>query len=172
MKDQIKEMDLELERYHKNNANLELRISDPNLKLDGLNRELVSQRKKLNDADNMMKRFRTDLHEAIQHIQEPKQLKDSVKYLFQKYVTQQVQTTGLEVDIEREYNRQREYLERSVASLRKKLNKDSELHRADNIRILQENVSLIREINELRREIKTLKQQQQKKDLMVSKKPS
>ena len=36
-----------------------------------------------------------------------------------------------------EYARQREHLERSVASLRKKLSKDTEIHRADNIRVMQ-----------------------------------
>jgi hypothetical protein len=41
-------------------------------------------------------------------------------------------------------SRQREHLERSVASLRKKLSKDTEIHRADNVRIMQENVMLIK----------------------------
>lgn len=43
----------------------------------------------------------------------------------------------MDADIQREYARQREHLERSVASLRKKLAKDSEIHRADNVRIMQ-----------------------------------
>ena len=43
----------------------------------------------------------------------------------------------MDADIQREYSRQREHLERSVASLRKKLEKDNEIHRADNVRIMQ-----------------------------------
>ena len=43
----------------------------------------------------------------------------------------------MDQDIQQEYSRQREHLERSVASLRKKLAKDSEIHRADNVRIMQ-----------------------------------
>ena len=39
MKEQIKDMDQELERYHKNNSSLELTISDLKLKLDGTPRE-------------------------------------------------------------------------------------------------------------------------------------
>ena len=42
-----------------------------------------------------------------------------------------------ETDMHSEYARQREHLERSVASLRKKLSKDTEIHRADNIRVMQ-----------------------------------
>merc|ERR1711924_500799 len=58
------------------------------------------------------------------------------------------------------YNRQRTYLEKSVDSLKRKLAKDSEVHRIDNMRIMQENVSLIRVINDLRREINFLKHEQ------------
>ena len=36
MKEQIKEMDHELERYHKNNANLDLTIADFKMKTNGL----------------------------------------------------------------------------------------------------------------------------------------
>ena len=42
-----------------------------------------------------------------------------------------------ERDMGSEYARQREHLERSVASLRKKLAKDTEIHRKDNIRVMQ-----------------------------------
>jgi hypothetical protein len=38
--------------------------------------------------------------------------------------------------------------------LKYKLSKDSEIHKADNIRIMQENVTLIKEVNDLRRELK------------------
>eukprot|EP00951_Prasinocladus_malaysianus_P048765 scaffold662198_cov50-Prasinocladus_malaysianus.AAC.1 len=63
----------------------------------------------------------------------------------------------MEEDIQWEYNRQREYLEKTVDNLKRKLSKDMDLHRTDNMRIMQENVALIKEINELRREIKALK---------------
>ena len=49
----------------------------------------------------------------------------------------QSETASVDADIQKEYARQREHLERSVASLRKKLVKDTEIHRADNVRIMQ-----------------------------------
>ena len=49
----------------------------------------------------------------------------------------QAETASVDADIQKEYARQREHLERSVASLRKKLTKDTEIHRADNVRIMQ-----------------------------------
>lgn len=51
-------------------------------------------------------------------------------------------------------------MEKAVDSLKRKLAKDSEVHRIDNLRITQENVSVIREINDLRREINFLKHEQ------------
>lgn len=160
MKEQIKEMDHELERYHKNNANLDLTISDLRLKLDGLQKEVLVQRKTIQDREASIQRFHHDLHATTQAIQDPKHLKEAVKKLYQKHVTDHVDEAEIDEDIQKEYNRQREYLERSVESLKRKLHKDMELHRTDNMRIMQENVSLIKEINELRREVKQARQQQ------------
>merc|ERR1712139_10739 len=112
---------------------------------------------------------KNDLHECVQFIQEPKQLKESVTNLFKKYVPHGIKKQELDSDIQREYNRQREYLEKSVESLKRKLAKDSEVHRQDNMRIMQENVSLIREINDLRKEINFLKHERQQQRLNVSK---
>jgi hypothetical protein len=53
-----------------------------------------------------------------------------------------------------EYARQRQYLEKTVESLKKKLAADVETHRVEGLRVMQQNVALIKEINELRREIK------------------
>eukprot|EP00069_Balaena_mysticetus_P003368 bmy_16613T0 len=113
------------------------------------------------DLEALVKRFKTDLHNCVAYIQEPRQLKEKVRALFEKYVQRadMVEITGLNSDLQQEYTRQREHLERSLATLKKKVVKESELHRADYVRIMQENVSLIKEINELRRELKFTRSQ-------------
>merc|ERR1719454_104419 len=93
----------------------------------------------------------------MQFTTEPKQLKEVVAVLYRKYVQGGTKKLDLDTDQQKEYNRQRDYLEKSVDSLKRKLEKDSQVHRIDNMRIMQENVSLIREINDLRREINALK---------------
>jgi cilia- and flagella-associated protein 57 len=90
-------------------------------------------------------------------MQDGKELSRKVKVLYQKYISNPVVTKPLDEGIQKEYQRQRDYLEKTVQSLKHKLDKDAQLHRADNLRIMQENVALIKEINELRREIKLLK---------------
>lgn len=54
-----------------------------------------------------------------------------------QYTLLQPEPTSVDADIQKEYARQREHLERSVASLKKKLTKDTEIHRLDNVRVMQ-----------------------------------
>merc|ERR1711957_100359 len=138
-------------------------------KQKNLQEEIVSQRKKMTDCQTIIKRFKNDLHECVQFIQEPRQLRESVTALYKKYVPNGIKKQELDSDIQREYNRQRDYLEKSIESLKRKLLKDSDVHRQDNMRILQENVQLIKEINVLRKEIDGLKRERQQQRLDVSK---
>lgn len=160
MKETIQKMDHELERYHKNNAKLDLTIQDLRDKLVGLQKDVMKQRKAISDRDGAIQSFQSDLHETSRLIQNPKQLAVSVKNLYQKHVTTAVEDKTLDEDIQKEYNRQREFLEKSIESLKRKLHKDMEMHRSDNMRIMHENVSLIKEINELRREMKLARQRE------------
>merc|ERR550537_1191726 len=160
MRQQIKAMDYELEEYQRKNKQLALDISQHQMKQRALVEEIKSQKKKLFGDLMLIKRFKLDLDECIAFASEPKHLKEAVAALFRKYVQSTVRTLDLDTDSQKEYNRQRTYLEKSVDSLKRKLAKDSEVHRIDNMRIMQENVSLIREINDLRREINFLKHEQ------------
>merc|ERR1712151_1361657 len=169
MKQQIQATDADLEDYHRKNKLLQVNIDQLQDKQRNLQKEIVTQRKKMTDCQTIIKRFKNDLHECVQFIQEPKQLRDSVTGLYKKYVPNGIKKQELDSDIQREYNRQRDYLEKSVESLKRKLLKDSDVHRSDNTRILQENVALIREINDLRREIDYLKKERQQQRLNVSK---
>merc|ERR1712224_930761 len=101
---------------------------------------------------------------------EPKLLHEKVTELHRKYVPNGVKRQELDQDIQKEYQRQKEYLEKSVESLKRKLQKDSEVHRQDNMRVMQENVSLIREINDLRKEINFLKHERQQQRLHITRK--
>ncbi|XP_071953863.1 cilia- and flagella-associated protein 57-like isoform X2 [Antedon mediterranea] len=160
MKDQIQEMESELERFHKQNTQLELNITELRQKLKATEKEMYMERQRVRDSEAVMKRFKTDLHNCVAFIQEPKKLKESIKQLYAKHVQDDTpESASVDGDIQREYSRQRKHLEQSVASLRKKLTKDTEIHRADNVRIMQENVSLIKEINDLRRELKIARTQ-------------
>ena len=103
--------------------------------------------------------MQVELHNTVGLIQEPAQLKESVVALYQNYfkIDEESLSKGggqFEGDAQDEYARQREHLERNVTALKKKLKKESEIHKSDNVRIMQENVTLIKEINDLRKELK------------------
>ncbi|XP_039739223.1 cilia- and flagella-associated protein 57 isoform X2 [Pteropus medius] len=161
MKEQIQEMEAELERFHKQNTQLELNITELWQKLRATDQEMRREKQKERDLEALVKRFKTDLHNCVAYIQEPRQLKEKVRGLFEKYVQRadMLEIAEMNTDLQQEYARQREHLERNLATLKKKVVKDSELHRTDYVRIMQENVSLIKEINELRRELKVTRSQ-------------
>uniref|UniRef100_A0A5F9C0V8 Cilia and flagella associated protein 57 n=1 Tax=Oryctolagus cuniculus TaxID=9986 RepID=A0A5F9C0V8_RABIT len=161
MKEQIQEMEAELEHFHKQNTQLELNITELWQKLRATDQEMRRERQKERDLEALVKRFKTDLHNCVAFIQEPRLLKEKVRALFEKYVQRadMVEIAGLNTDLQQEYARQREHLEKSLTTVKKKVVKEKELHRTDYVRIMQENVSLIKEINELRRELKFTRSQ-------------
>merc|ERR1712050_814931 len=167
MKKQTQAMDDELTAYMVKNKQLALDISQLQMKQRALQEEIKSQRRGLRDDLSLIKRFKLDLSDCMETIAEPKQLKESVAGLYRKYVQSGAKKLDLDTDMQKEYNRQRDYLEKSVDSLKRKLEKDSQAHHIDNMRIMQENVSLIREINDLRREINALKHERTAQELQA-----
>ena len=118
-------------------------IRDLRLKNEAIIKELNHQKKRAVKSETEIRKIRADLHDAMQLSQEPQKLKEKVKELYKEHVDVHVEEVAIDTDIQKEYNRQREYLERSVASLKKQLSKESEKHRQDNNKIMQENVALI-----------------------------
>ena len=158
MKNQITEMDKELERYNKSNTHLDLTIKDLRNKLLGMGQDVKRKQKAIEDRDSAIHSFQKDLHEAAKHVQTPKRLAEEVKSLYAKHMTQKIDDKPPDKDIQREYNRQREYLEKTIDQFKRKLAKDVETHKKDNMALMNQNVALIKEINELRRETKMLRQ--------------
>jgi len=164
-KEQINEMEAELERFHKANTSLELEKTTLKQKLRACETELHMQRQKVRDCRSVIKTIKIELHKCAGKIQEPSELKKSVTSLHAKYCSSaegapntknesQVDTSSAEEKAQQLMMRQREHLEGALHTLRTKMSKDNDVQRADHIRIMQENVHLIAEINELRKELK------------------
>uniref|UniRef100_H2ZKC7 Cilia- and flagella-associated protein 57 n=1 Tax=Ciona savignyi TaxID=51511 RepID=H2ZKC7_CIOSA len=117
----LPEMESELERFHKQNTQLELNIAELRQKLRATDKELHHERQRVRDSEAVSKRMKTDLHNCVGFLQDPKKLKECVKSVYETHVHDDAESTGVDKDIQKEYARQREHLERSVASLRKKL---------------------------------------------------
>merc|ERR1712097_28298 len=86
MKEQIKEMDQELEQYHKSNAALDLMIGELRLKLDGMSKELSQQKSLIKAGESYTRKFRRDLAMCAAGVEDQNDLKAGVKELYQRYV--------------------------------------------------------------------------------------
>jgi len=178
MRHQIKEMDLELEQYQKSNAALDLMIGELRLKIDGMQKEIDTQTEALEQGKLAADQCKLELHQAMQVLNDHHLLKNRVVEMYKSYIQSAADENGQPKEkkatkkdtdrdkqpethtgasVQREYNRQREYLEKSVESLKRKLTKDMKMHQADKMRLLRESVDLTNEINTLRRELHSLK---------------
>lgn len=69
-----------------------------------------------------------------------------------------VWSAGSEADLQAEYARQRQYLERTLDGLKRKAEKEAELRQMDRAKMFRENAVLVEEVNNLRREVKLIQQ--------------
>merc|ERR1712137_1436947 len=156
--EQIHEMESELERFHKSNTQLELALTESRQKLRAVDLELEQERLRVRDSKSLNTRILVELHDAVGYIQDPPKLTETVRTMYEKYgrfTGTAIQGVVQELDAQAELVRQREYLERNLSTIRDKLKKDSEIHRHENLRVLQDNTQLLQEINVLRRELKS-----------------
>ncbi|KAG6976230.1 hypothetical protein JG688_00001587 [Phytophthora aleatoria] len=160
MKTQIEEMDAELEQYHKSNAALDLMIGELRLKMDGMQKELNLQAAQVALGKALVRQVQTDLLGCAQLLDNKKALKVTVMALNKKY-EDGVTPDAKEPNSQAEYNRQREYLEKEVESLKRKIMKGIAISESELHRLQRENAILTTQVNELRREFHNVRMQTQ-----------
>ncbi|XP_029990136.1 cilia- and flagella-associated protein 57 [Sphaeramia orbicularis] len=174
MKERIQQLEEELVNLDKSNTHLKLSVSDLKLKLRTREKEMHKEMQKMKDLETQLQRLKSDLHDCVGVIQEPKKLKECVKMIHARYVQQTdvVLKSSVEEEIQEAFCRQREHLEKTVTSLKTRLEKSAEEHEKTYVKIMKENVTLITEINELRKELRSVRSQakEYKAQLIVSKK--
>jgi hypothetical protein len=162
--EQISQMEKELKEYEIKAAKDILSLKQLQLRSNGMEKEITLRVEDRVAVDSRLRKFKAELSE-VYSIEEPKALKNAVVQLYQRHVTSQLHTKAQRAaDDHKDYHRQRKYLEHSVDSLNDKLEKDMHVHKKENVRIMQENIALISEINELRREIQILRTTQRLKE--------
>ena len=77
------------------------------------------QRQKFRKASISHDVLCNDLHELVESIQNPIKLKDGTKHLYSTHVKEKIQAVEVNPDIQKEYGRQRQYLDRSVGVLKR-----------------------------------------------------
>lgn len=157
MKEQTNEMDQKLKKFNELNNQLGEFVNNLDSIQSTLNEEIKKKRSHISYQNVRIKQFKDDVYKAVQYIQNYGELKNQSTNLFNIYSTKDLKPPEIDPDIESEYKSQKKYLQKSVGMLKKNLEKDNEIHKQDNLRIMKENVDLIREINKLRKNIKDIK---------------
>jgi len=150
MKGQIKEMDRELEQFHKSNAQLDLMIGELRSKLDNMQGDILRQRKVIGDQVSLIRRCKSELHECAQVIQHPQALAERLSLLYQQHVQKELPKNEIDVNVQNEYGRHQAYLEQSLKTLKKKYNNDVKSHKQQNLKLMEENINIIQEISQQR----------------------
>lgn len=165
MKDRVMKMDGQLETYHKDNKQLQADVNSLKTTLRQKQADIAAQRTKARNARNALDELSRDMFALVQNIQDPEVLLKGTALLYKTHVTDVIEATVPDPVVSAEYSRQREHLESTMKSLKTKLQDETKSGKRDNTRIMQENVSLLKEIHKMRREIKALYQDQRQRDV-------
>ena len=158
LKKQTNDMDKNLRHYNKINANLGYIVDDLRTRQDHMQDLIKKNRAKRRFNDNQIKQFKNAVYWVVQYIDDFDQLKRVVNDNLYKFViTQEMKNVEIDPDIKKEYENQRRYLENSKNSLKKRLEKEQQIHKEDNMNIMRENIKLIKMISDLRAKVKELK---------------
>lgn len=168
LRNQLKDIENELERAKLVKKKLTAEIKSLELKNQAQQNELKKLKTRINENDRFKETIRSELHETVQMIQDPKLLKEHVKRLYHKYVTTSInaQNSGVEENVKDELEREKKHLEDTVKNLKKRLSKASDSTKSENMRIMNENILLINEINVLRKNNRDLLARLKEKDDM------
>lgn len=156
-KDQILDMEKELEGLEQSNSQLELKISELKDKYLGTDKELKLERNRCRAARSQVSRMSGDIFYVSGFLQKPIELKDEVLKLFHRYSDDKSLKQALELDaeVQNEFIRQREHLEKMIDHYKKK---DTTIEitasGAGDGKLLKENIKLLTELNKLRAELK------------------
>lgn len=173
-KERIFEMERELKLLQQQQLHSGLKLSELRDKFLGSEKELKVERVRSKNARAQLMRICSDIYKVSNYIQQsPEKLKEQVIALFHRYSNnlELKKTLQLDVEIQNEFLRQRDYFERMLKSESspqskgglKKTPRSGMDH--DTLKLLKENVTLITELNRLRAE---LKEKQSDNDRMKS----
>jgi chromosome segregation ATPase len=149
-----KDMDNQLKMCNNINSTLGMTVDSLRQKQDQMQAMITTSRKKIRDNEIYIQGFKTAVYWTVQYIDDHTQLKNAVLHQLYPYVKDTtMKNLEIDPDIKKEYANQKSYLMSSKASLQKRLEKEEQIHRQDNLNVMNENVKLIKEINTLREEV-------------------
>lgn len=155
LKDSIRNLQEELASLHKINEDLELQLHEVRDKLRIARQEIDREVHKNKRCQQMLRKIRIDILDASGLIQEPNALKTAVTNLYHKYSADEefLRSRKEEVDAQCELIKQKDRLEKTIASLKKQMVQDTSIDDKE-LKMMEENSMLIVELNAFREKLK------------------
>jgi chromosome segregation ATPase len=157
LKNETNEMDKNLRHYNKINANLGYIVDDLRIRQDHMVKLIKKNNNKIRMNENKIKDYKNRVYWVVQYIDDFDQLKNAVNQNLYKIVKdKEMKNVDIDPDIKKEYENQKRFLENSQNSLKRRLAREQEAHKQDNMNIMKENIKLIRMISNLRADVRRL----------------
>ena len=150
MRDQIKNMDAELEKYHNTNLSLDDMIGVLRIKVEEMQKMIRDKAAESKIADNQIDEFRNGVQAAVACILDPPLLKDEVEKIAKANKIFKISKAQLEAEMEEEFARHKGYLQLSMQQMKEHIGEASLDHVKSNNFLMSNNLSLISEINNQR----------------------
>lgn len=159
LKDSTENMDASLKECNDINSSLGFTVDDLRNRQEEMTEMIRASRTKIRKNDIIINDFKNKVYLVVQYIDDHDQLKRAVhNQLFPLVQGSKIKNVEIDPDIKKEYVNQKKYLESSHHSLQKRLEKEDQIHKQDNLNVMGENQKLIEEINNLRNQVNQKKQ--------------
>ena len=79
-------MEAELGEFSRDNKALQLAMAQKDLRLDATSKEMLHERQQAHNLKVELRNIKAGLHNTSRFIQEPKELKESIKQLYRKHL--------------------------------------------------------------------------------------
>lgn len=124
-----------MENLQKINVTLDVNLSAQRDKLSEAYSQVHKSKERYLKIMTIIKHIKVDIYTASGYVQDYKKLKDGIRQIYRKYITDKDFIKGRKGDEEcmAEFARQRDYLERIVDSLKTKVEKSRQVKYGENL---------------------------------------
>ncbi|XP_012224330.2 cilia- and flagella-associated protein 57 [Linepithema humile] len=156
LKKKVWSMEVEFTNHRKINESLELQLQEMREKLRAARQQINCEVQKNRRSRQLLRKIRIDIFDVAGLIQEPNALKTAVKELYHKYSADDelLRSRKADLDAQCELMRQKDYLEKTIESLKKQVLQDTSPGDKGSKRMTEDNSTLIVEVNALRGQLK------------------
>lgn len=151
LRNRTRSMDRRLRKYNSVNASLGFMVEDLRVR-QGLIQKIIEKNRNIyRNNETIINNFKNAVYQVVQYMDDHTQLKMVVNKSLSSFIKGTDPKSGeINPNIKEEYENQKKFLENSMHSLKKRLETESQIHKADNLQIMTDNMDLIQKISEVR----------------------